>query len=49
VNYLNDEPDHLFGSEGVVTAFAEDEGLNLVVTPDCTRKWVRDPHTWLVA
>jgi len=49
VNYLNDEPDHLFGSEVVVTAFAEDEGLNLVETPDCTRKWVRVPHTWLVA
>ena len=49
VNYLNDEPDHLFGPEVIVTAFAKDEGLNLVATPDCTRQWVRDPYTWPVA
>ena len=49
VNYLNDEPDHLFGSEVVVTAFAKDEGLNLVATPDCTRQWVRDPYIWHAA
>ena len=49
VYYLNDEPDHLFGSEVVVTAFAKDEGLNLVATPDGTRQWVRDPYTWHAA
>jgi hypothetical protein len=32
-----------------VTAFAKDEGLNLVATPDCTRQWVRDPYTWHAA
>ena len=26
VNYLNDEPDHLFGPEVIVTAFVKDEG-----------------------
>ena len=49
VNYVEDEPDHLFGPEAIVTAFARDEGLDLVATSDCTRKWVRDPYTWHVA
>ena len=47
VIYVEGKPDHLFGSEAVASELARDTGLQLILTPDDTRRWgVRESDTW---
>lgn len=42
VIYVEGKPDRLLGSEAVASELAHDTGLQLILTSDDVRRWVRE-------